>query len=258
VAKKKQKEKKMKKFFIIMIAVVLLGMWTQAQTVDEIVQKYIKAMGGADKINAIKTLKLEGKFMRQGMEATLTIWSKHPDMIKMDLDISGQKMITAYDGKIGWMINPFSGSTEPEEMSKEDIENMNGNADMVNNPLVDYKKKGHKIELIGKEDMEGTEVFKLKLTRKNNRVTFLYLDTENCIILKTSETRKISGQEFKNDMLYGDYKPVAGILMPHSLEPYGNDQSLGALKIDSFEPNIKLEDDFFKMPKVEKKEEEKK
>ncbi len=250
----------MKKFFVIMIAVVLFGMWTwtQAQTVDEIVQKYAKAMGGADKIEAIKTLKLEGKFMRQGMEAPLTMWAKHPNMIKMEIDIGGQKMITAYDGKTGWMINPFSGSTEPSEMSKEQTENMSGSADMVNDPLVDYKKKGHKIELIGKEDMEGTEVFKLKLTKKNNKVSTLYLDTENCIILKTSETRKMAGQEIKNDVLFGDYKPVAGVMMPHSLETYANDQSIGALTIDSFEPNIKLEDDLFKMPKVEKKEEEKK
>ena len=107
----------MKKFFIIMIAVVLLGMWTwtQAQTVDEIVQKYAKAMGGADKIKAIKTIKVGGKFIMQSMEATVTIWAKRPDSIKIETVFGGQKMVMAYDGKTAWMINPFTGSTEPKE-----------------------------------------------------------------------------------------------------------------------------------------------
>ena len=248
----------MKKFFFIMIAVVLLGMWTQAQTVDEIVQKYAKAMGGADKIKAIKTMKVKGKFIRQSMEAAVTIWAKHPDLIKLEIVFSGQTMVIAYDGKTAWMINPFDGSTEPKEVPKEDAGYMAGYADMVNDPLIDYKKKGHKIELIGKEDMEGTEVFKLQLTRKNNKSSTLYLDAETFILLKISATQERSGQQINSDMVFGDYKPVAGVMMPHAMETYVNNQAMGSITFDSLEPNIKLEDDVFKMPKVEKKEEEKK
>jgi outer membrane lipoprotein-sorting protein len=250
----------MKKFFIIMIAVVLSGMWTltRAQTVDEIIKDYAKAMGGADKIKAIKTMKVEGKFIRQSIEAAVTIWAKHPNMMKIEVVFGGQKMITAYDGKTAWMINPFTGSTEPREISKEEAEDLAGTADMVNDPLIDYEKKGHKIELIGKEDMEGTGVFKLKLTRINNKVSTMYIDTENYILLKTSETRERSGQQYTADMAYGDYKPVAGVMMPHAMESYMNNQAVGSITIDSFEPNIKLEDSFFKMPEVEKKQEEKK
>lgn len=250
----------MKKFFVIMIAVVLFGMWTwtQAQTVDEIIQNYAKAIGGADKIKAIKTMKVEGKFIRQSMEAAVTIWSKHPDLIKVEIVFGGQTIVISYDGKTAWMINPLSGSTEPKEIPKEDTEYLAGTADMVNDPLIDYKKKGHKIELIGKEDMEGTEVFKLQLTRKNNKVSTLYLDAEAFILLKISVTQERSGQKINSDMVFGDYKPVAGVMMPHAMETYVNNQSVGSIMFDSLEPNIKLEDSFFKMPKVEKKEEEKK
>lgn len=250
----------MKKFFIIMIAVVLSGMWTwtQAQTVDEIVQNYAKAMGGADKIEAIKTMKAAGKFIRESMEAAVTIWAKHPDMIKIEIVFGGQALVIAYDGKTAWMINPFAGSTEPQEVPKEDAGYMAGYADMVNDPLIDYKKKGHKIELIGKEDMEGTEVFKLQLTRKNNKVSTLYLDAEAFIILKISAVLERSGQQITSDMVFGDYKPVAGVMMPHAMETYVNNQAMGSITFDSLEPNIKLEESIFKMPEVEKKEEEKK
>jgi outer membrane lipoprotein-sorting protein len=250
----------MKKFFVIMIAVVLSGMWTwaQAQTVDKIVQKYAKTMGGAEKIKAIKTMKVEGKFIRQSMEAAVTIWAKRPDLIKLEIVFGGQTMVIAYDGKTAWTINPFTGSTEPKEAPKEETEDLAGTADMVNDPLIDYKKKGHKLELIGKEDMEGTEVFKLQLTRKNNKVSTFYLDAETFILLKTSTTRERSGQQITSDMVFGDYKPVAGVMMPHAMETYVNNQAVGSITFNSFEPNIKLEDGFFKMPEVEKKEVEKK
>jgi len=86
----------------------------------------------------------------------------------------------------------------------------------------------------------------------------MYIDTENYILLKTSETREKSGQKYTADMVFGDFKPVAGVMMPHAMESYVNNQAVGSIAIDSFEPNIELEDGFFKMPEVEKKQEENK
>jgi hypothetical protein len=119
---------------------------------------------------------------------------------------------------------------------------------MMDEPFIDYEKKGHKIELIGKEDMEGTEVFKLKLTKKDGQEIYYFIDTEAFIELKTSTTKKKQdGSEIKIDTIYGDYKPVASVMIPHSMSFSINQQSMN-LTIDAVEPNVELAEDFFSMP----------
>jgi outer membrane lipoprotein-sorting protein len=251
----------MKKFFVIMMTAAILAVFgrvgVQAQSVDDIVQNYLKNMGGADKIEAIKTMKAEGKIMAQGMEMQIIIWAKKPNKLRFEVSMGDQKMITVLDGETAWMINPIAGSTEPKEIPKEQTQNFSNAADMVNDPFIDYKKKGHKIELLGKEEMEGTGVFKLKLTRKEGTEIIIFLDAETYIPLKSSMKQKTNDQEYNIDVVFGDYKPVTGVMMAHSMETFINGQSTASMLFDSFEANIKVEDDFFKMPKVEKKEPDK-
>jgi len=248
----------MKKLFVMMMAAVLLVVFgrygVQAQSVDDIVQNYLKNMGGADKIEAIKTMKAEGKIMARGMEMQIIIWAKKPNKVRFEVSLGDQKMITVLDGETAWMINPLSGSTDPKEIPKEQTQNFSSAADMVDDPFIDYKNKGHKIEFLGKEEMEGTGVFKLKLTRKGGNEIIIFLDAETYIPLKSSMKQKANDQEYSMDIVFGDYKPVTGVMMAHSMETFMNGQAMASMIFDSFEPNIKVEDDFFKMPRVEKKE----
>ena len=59
---------------------------------------------------------------------------------------------------------PFQGQTAPEAKTAEELAEAQDNLD-AQGELIDYAAKGHKVELIGKEDVEGTECFKLKVTK---------------------------------------------------------------------------------------------
>ncbi len=239
----------MKKFFVFFTIVMLLGIITWAQTVDEIIAKNLTAKGGIDKIRAIKTTKATGKMIMMNFETATTMWYKEPNMFRMELLVSDKKITFAYDGAVAWQISPMSGSDEPQEMTGQQAEQIKDNVDMFSDPFVDYQKKGYRIDLEGKEDMEGTPVFKLKLTKKDGKIIYYFIDTESYIELKTQVTRTIAeGQEMNLETFFGDYKEVQGIMVPHSLHIKMNGQDLGNIVVESQEMNVQIDDAFFKMP----------
>ncbi len=146
------------------------------------------------------------------------------------------------------MLNPLSGRTEPETVPPEALRVMEEQADM-DGPLVDYKSKGHTVELLGKEKVEGTDCYKLKVTLKSGDVRTVFIDTESNLEVKVEGRTMIRGTEQVSDTLLGDWKDVGGILMAHSID---NGQPGAPMRqkitIDKIELNVPLEDARFAMP----------
>ncbi|MFQ5824129.1 MAG: outer membrane lipoprotein carrier protein LolA [bacterium] len=236
-----------KTLFLIFSINVLFCIQVTAQTVEELIEKNIEARGGYEKIKAIKTIKMTGNSMFQGMEAPFTIFAKRPNNLRMEVTIQSQNMVQAYDGETAWMIFPFMGSTEPQKMPEDQADAFIEQAD-IDGHLVDYKEKGHTVELIGKEDMEGTDVYKLKLTLKNGNVNYIYLDAEYFIELKQKAKRKRQGSEFEVETFFGDYKPINGLMIPHSLESKVGGQTVSQITVEKVEMDVNIDDSIFKMP----------
>lgn len=218
-----------------------------AQTVDELIKKSIDARGGIQKLKAIKSVKASAKLTQQGLEIPITLQQRRPNMIRMDITIQGKSMVQAYDGETGWKIDPFQGNSEPEKVAGDDLKDLQEQAD-IDGALVDYKDKGHTVELIGKEDMEGTPVYKLKLTLKNGDVRNIYLDAENYLELKVTSKRKTPGGEIDVDQYLGNYKPVNGVLFPFSIEAKVKGQTVTQITIEKIEADVAIDDSVFKMP----------
>lgn len=221
-----------------------------AQTADEVVNNYITAIGGIEKINSVKSAKMTGKFSAGSMDISFTRLYKKPMKMKMEMQIQGMTMIQAYDGTMAWMLNPFQGSREPEKMSEVDAKSVKENADFEGT-IVNYKEKGATIELIGKEDMEGTEVFKIKLTNKDGDVTNYYFDSGSYLLLKESYKRKMGEKEVSVEVFYGNYKTVEGLLYPFSVEIKSPDSPMGGDQkavMETMELNVPTEDADYVMP----------
>ena len=226
---------------------VLFAFQASAQTVDELIKKNIDARGGIQKLKAVKSMKATGKITPQGLEIPITLQQKRPAMVRMDAVFQGKSLIQSYDGETGWKIDPFQGSSDPEKVAGDDLKDLQEQSD-VDGALVDYKDKGHTVELIGKEDLEGTPVYKLKLTLKNGDVRYFYLDAENYLELKVTSKRKTPGGEIDVDQYLGNYKPVNGIMFPFSIETKVKGQSQNQITIDKVEMDVPIDDSIFKMP----------
>ncbi|UCF35745.1 MAG: outer membrane lipoprotein-sorting protein [Acidobacteriota bacterium] len=225
--------------------------WTSAQdmTLDEVLAKHFEAVGGLENVKAIQSAKLTGKMsMGPGLEAPVVMLFKRPMKLRMEFTVQGMTGIQAYDGQTAWMVMPFMGKTEPEVMAEDQAKSVMEQADF-DGPLVDWKEKGHQVELVGKEEVDGTETYKIKTTLKNGDVRYQYMDTEYFLMIKQSGTANIQGNEVEMESTMSDYKEVGGLMLPHVLEsrrvggPGGQ-----SLVFDSIELNVDIDDGLFSLP----------
>src|SRR5437588_7446230 len=172
-------------FAIILVSAALIAPagFTQEQkppTLDELVAKNIEAKGGADALRALQSLKLTGKMLvQQGqIELAYNQTKKQPGEVRTEATLQGMTMVQAYDGKEGWKIWPFQGRKDPEKMSADDVKSLIEDAE-IDGPLVDWKGKQSTVEYLGTEEVDGTQAHKLKITRKNGDISYVYLDPDH-------------------------------------------------------------------------------
>ena len=238
---------------IILLIALCLGAFVQvkAQTADEIVDKYVAATGGADRWSKLKTVRMSGSLdLAPGMKAPFTIAMMDRTKMRFELEIQGMKMIQALDGDSGWKVMPFQGKTDPERMSEEEIRSSKEQADYTGD-LYDYKAKGSVVELLGKEDMEGTETFKLKVTKKNGDVKYMYIDATSFLALKETSKQKFNDKEVEMSTINSNFQTVDGITLPFSIEMRGGDDQQGggqAMTFDKIEINPVINAKLFVMP----------
>jgi outer membrane lipoprotein-sorting protein len=229
---------------------LLLAGPAAAQTADDIVSRHLQAQGGVEKLKAVSTVRMTGTMtVGPGMEAPVTLEMKRPNMMRLDFTLQGMTGTQAYDGTSGWSLMPFGGSTAPQPMSADDAKLAAEQADL-DGPLMDYKEKGHTLELLGKEPVEGADAYKLKLTKKDGTVTTYYIDAEQFLVIKQEAKRTIRGAEVETDTIVGDYKSVDGLVMPHSIDSGAKGQpARQKLTVSKIEINVPIDDARFKMPK---------
>jgi len=237
------------RFFLPVLAtIVIFSFAASAQTVDEIIAKNIQAHGGADKLKSVHTLRTIAKFSQGSFRADFRQENKRADKVREEFMIQGLAQVQAYDGKTGWQISPFGGRKDPELLSQDDLKSLVVDAD-IDGPLVDYKEKGHKAELVGHDSMEGTDCLKIKLSMKNGDLRYYYLDADSYLELKLEIQTTIRGALQENELYYGDYEQVNGIYYAFSVEQAQKGSSSRAqITVEKIEQNIPLEDAQFTMP----------
>jgi hypothetical protein len=165
-------------------------------------------------------------------------------------------MIQAFDGEKGWFVAPWTGSTDPIEISGVQLKSLKQQANM-DGMLYNYKDKGYITELIGKEDMEGTEVYKIKQTDQEGDIYYYYMDAENFVLLKTSSKIKVGESDVESETLYSNYKEFEGMMIPYSFESKTNGQTISQINIEKIELNPEIDQTLFTMPAKQEAPEEK-
>lgn len=220
-----------------------------AQTVDEIIAKNIQAHGGEAKLRAVNSMRLTGDFSISGTQFTFTQVYKRPMMMRLDAPIQGMTLTQAYDGQNGWQVNPFTGKGSPEPMSADDLKRVQEEADF-DGPLLDYKKKGHTVELVGKEKTDGVDAYHLKVTLKDGAVRNLYIDAGSFLTTKAVGKAVVQGTEVMMESRFSDFRDVQGVKFPFSINRQAADGQVPDTMItfQKLEINVAVEDAFFKQP----------
>jgi len=238
---------------LALVTVLALAQANQAPapSVDSLIARYIRASGGMERIQAIQSLRRTGKYSGGGgFEAVIMQENKRPGSVRNEFQIQGMVGINAYDGKDGWKIEPWNGKRDPESLGEDEMHGILDDADF-DGPLVNYQAKGNRVEYQGVEQIEGSDAYKLKVTRPNGDVSFFYLDTEYYLPIRIDTQRMIRGAPQESETSLGDYKQVNGVYMPFSSEsgPKGSSSAdRGKVTFDKIEANVPLDDTRFKRP----------
>jgi outer membrane lipoprotein-sorting protein len=219
---------------------------SQEAKLEDVLSSYYKATG-IDKIKDWMSFVTTGKSISQGTEYPFTAYIKLPDKIRTEAEVQGNKMVQVLNGDHGWSVIPWSGSSDPQEMTPDEIKGMKDQLD-VEGTLYDWKKKGHKVELLGKEDMEGSQVYKIKVTKADGDIETWFIDAESYIPLKTASIVKTQGNETEYESVYSNYNDYNGVLIAKTIANKFKGQTVSSIQFDKMDINVPISDSLFVKP----------
>jgi outer membrane lipoprotein-sorting protein len=229
---------------------ILLAPPAAAQTVDEIVTRHVAARGGREALAAVRTVRMTGRATAgPGRQAIVRREIARPGRIRTEFEFQGTTGIFAWDGSEGWRVSPLDGGFEPEPLPAEEAAAAAEQAD-IEGPLVDWRAKGHSVELVGSEDLPGGRAHHLKVTLKAGGVRELWVDAATGHVVKTVSNRPWRGREVRLATTFGDYRESGGVQFPRSIDTgvSGRPRRL-QIVVEDVEVNPALDDARFRMPR---------
>ena len=241
--------------YLLFTCIVMIGLCRPVdvvgQNVDDLVARHIEAKGGLDNLQAIQSLKWTGSSEIMGENIAYTLYQKRPNRVRTKMDMASMgEMTSGYDGETAWSINPMQGGgaqVMPEGQAGQII-----NQADIDGMLVGYKDKGITLDLVGEEEVQGSNAYKLKVTRANGPDIHLFLDASSYLIVK----QESEGQDFQSggtitiESFLTDYREVDGVMFAFAQETeIGGGQFTWKVEYSDVEVNGEMDDALFAMPK---------
>lgn len=230
---------------ILMTGLILvsgLGLFAQ-EKVEDVISKHLAAIGGADNWRKVNTVVMDATMNVMGNDVALKMIQANKIGQKQEISVAGMTGFIMNTPTTAWMYMPFQGQQKPEPMTADDIKATVDDLDIQGN-LLDYQAKGHKVELLGTEEIEGTECYKLKVMRKTSGEQTLFIDKNSYLIMRSVTKRSAMGQEMDMSADFSEYKDVNGLKIPHSIT-----QQIGTIIINSVKVNEPVAPETFADPK---------
>ena len=247
------KEVKMRKVLTLSFAFLLLWSFTTVPGFSEdasgVLKKLIDASGGRQALEKIKDTTISGTFeiTQMGMEGTMTIYHKEPNLFRQDIEVMGMLITNAFDGEVGWMVNPQTGASE--EISEErQAESKRGALSYGNAVLLYPEKHGVTYKLTGEETVDDVKCIVLEQAFADGHVVTMYVDAGTYLVYKSKQMATgQTGSEVETEVTFSDYKKVDGLTSPHLVTILQDGEEFAVMMVSEIKFNSGLEDSLFKM-----------
>jgi hypothetical protein len=231
--------------FVVFILSLVLVQFASGQSVNDIIDQYVTARGGKDKLGSIKSVYFEGTRQMMGNEVQVKVTKVQDKLNRVDFEMGGNTGYTIVTPDKGWTYIPMM-SDKVNEIPDERLKTMQDQLD-ISGALVNYSDKGYKAALQGKETVNGKEAWKIQLTNAAGKSTTYYIDTKTNLLIQTRqivEGRNNSQNEVITD--FSDYKEVDGVMFPQTMTTEGSGPGSGSMTFDKIEVNQPVDEKLYK------------
>lgn len=225
---------------------LVLVQFAQGQTVDEIISKYADVRGGLHKLLGINSIVMEGVQDVMGNEVKMRITKVQGKLSRNDFETIAGSGFTLLTDKAGWNFFAFR-SAAPEKLTDKEVAAEQTEMDIAG-PLINYHTKGHKAELLGKEEIEGVNTYKIKLTTAKGKEIVYWIDAQTHLLLQTLQKKEgVSSAALEPITMYSNYKEVDGVLFAHTaITKVAGSSNTNTITFSKIELNVPVEDKLYK------------
>jgi hypothetical protein len=236
------------KFLFLSMASLLIVSFTNAQTVDEIINKHVEALGGKDKLSQIKSISYDIKMEVNGNESSATVTILNGKGFKNQMDFNDQERVQVITDKGGWAATQSGGASDAKAFTTAQYKSLEHQI-YLPDALFNYSAHGAKVELEGQQKVDTVNAFKIKYTSMDSAVVTFYIDPSTYYIIETVKQREVQGQQTPITSIYSDYRRTDfGVYLPYIINTdYG--QSSIKRSINKVDINKDVNPSIFEMPK---------
>lgn len=199
------------------LVIALLSCNRAATTIDEVIERNTKAMGGAAAIEAIRSIEVSLHISDPGYEVDGIYYASRPSRMRIDISVAGKHVFTeAFDGQRGWEWNGKESKTTSPGATTALQHGVELPGKLFG--LHELKQRGHQVELVGREKIEGINYYALALTLKDGYRTTLYVDPESWLITRRRDIRPlhvdIDPTPTTIEQRSSDFRSISGVQFP--------------------------------------------
>jgi len=246
-----------KQFSSLLLTVLLLApplaCAASAQTAEDVVQKYLTALGGRpalEKLTSRKstgTVKLStnpGGDLTGSVEVTVKAPNKSRAVMTLDLSGVGGGSLTIeqrFDGTTGVTLNSMQGQSA---ITGNQLDNMRNS--IFPSPLLKYQENGWKIELRPTEKVDGKDAVVLLAAPKTGSPVKMFFEPDTGLLVRSVATLNSPelGGNIEQTTMFSDYRTVDGVKVPFKVVNANTLQTL-TITLTKVEHNVPIDDATF-------------
>lgn len=234
--------------FSVFFCLAAASVWAESPSVDEIIAGHVASLGGQEKLQNVKTLKISGTQNFNGIDAKVTIYRQRPNLFRMEIEGERGLAIQAYDGTAGWSQGYRRGTDGPTPMDETDTQTLIDELADFDGPMIGFAAKGHKAEWIGETDVDGDLAHHLRLTLASGKAQdWFFTQKDYTLVKKITPHAHPRAGEYQRIWYFLEHQKVEGLLFPFYQEREDR-QHVRALTLEAVEINPEIPAEVFRLP----------
>jgi len=230
----------------------MLAGCSRALTVEDVIERNTSAMGGRAAIEAIHSIEINLHITDPGFEVDGIYRAARPGRMRIDVQAGGKQVFTeAFDGQQGWQSHDQS---EPEPASPKAAAALRHGVELPGKlfGLHEMKQRGHKIDLVGRETVDGIDYYVLRLTFGDGYATSLYVDPQSWLITRRRDVRPlhvdVDPTPTTIEQRISDFREIAGVRFAFASTEIDlkTGKQLESTKVGSIKVNPPIDESIFK------------